>query len=339
MPSSEILVHISRGPLIECMHRGSIAVALADGTLTHAAGNAETVTFARSSAKPIQAIPVIESGAASAFGFTEQEIALICASHNGEPRHIETVRSMLGKIGLSDQALLCGPHEPYHKPSADRMKERGEPFSCLHNNCSGKHAGMLALALRLHAPIDSYLQLNHPVQQRMVETICQMSGLSRDRLYIGVDGCGVPVFGMPLTYLAGMYARFGAYAAKGKDAAAGQRGQACRLILDAISRHPFFLAGSDRFDTRLIEATQGRIIGKMGAEGVFALTVPSLGLGLAVKIEDGAQRALYPVVTEALLQLGLLTSAEAELLEPFRRPEIRNWQGTVVGNITPVFHF
>lgn len=348
MSSSEVLVHIIRGPLVESRHRGAIAVADAGGALLRAVGDAEAATFARSAAKPIQAIPVIESGAADAFGFTPEEIALVCASHNGEERHIEAVRSMLGKIGLGDSALLCGPHAPYHQASADRLKARGEPFSCLHNNCSGKHAGMLALAQRLHAPLETYLHLDHPVQQRMVEIVSDMSGLPRERLSFGTDGCGVPVFGMPLMHLAAMYARLGAFGQAARSRghvggngvrAAGRHGQACRRILDAVAQHPYFLAGSGRFDTRLIEVTNGRIIGKMGAEGVFALTVPSEGIGLAVKIEDGAQRALYPVVAEALSQLGLLQAAEAEALEPFRHPEIRNWQGTVVGRIIPVFRF
>lgn len=337
MSLPEVLVECSRGPLVESMHRGSIAVVNAAGKVLHAVGRPETVTFARSSAKPIQAIPVIESGAADVYDFTEEQIALLCASHNGEERHVHAVQAMLEQIGLNEACLLCGAHEPYHKASADYLKEHGVACTCLHNNCSGKHTGMLALCRRLEAPLETYLELEHPVQQKMVETISQMSGLAREELHFGIDGCGVPVFGMPLSRLAVMYARFGGYAQEALRSSAGLREKACRRIIDAIGRQPFFLAGSGRFDTRLIEATQGRIIGKMGAEGVFALTVPSEGIGLALKIEDGAQRALYPVVVEALTQLGLLNESEAAALEPFRNPEIRNWQGTLVGKVTPVF--
>lgn len=334
MTSSATLLHMTRGPLVESLHRGHLAVTDSRGRVLYSAGDPEQVIFARSSMKPIQAIPVIESGAADAFGFTPSEIALMCASHNGEAEHIATVSSMLARLGLSGDSLQCGPHEPYHKPSADRMKKAGEAFTSLHNNCSGKHAGMLALANHWDADRTGYLDPEHPVQQAMLRTVSEMCGTDQGSILLGVDGCGVPVFGLPLNRLAAGFATLAEQASE--EQPRDSRSAACRRIWEALSLHPFQLAGSGRFDTKLIEATRGRIIGKMGAEGVFALADRSRGLGLALKIEDGAQRALYPVITEALVLLQWVSTEEAETLSEFHKPEIRNWKGTVVGRMEPV---
>ncbi|TMV46072.1 asparaginase [Paenibacillus mesophilus] len=330
--SSELLVRIERGPLTESVHHGHIAVVEAKGSLLAYAGDAGYLTFARSAAKPLQAVPVIEAGADRRFGLTGEQIALMCASHNGESEHVRTVADMLGKLGLAPDALLCGSHYPFHEPAADRMKRAGEEPTRLHNNCSGKHAGMLALARIMNAPTGGYVSPDHPVQQAMLRAIADLAGVSPGRIRLGTDGCGVPVFGLPLDRLAYAFATLGAPARLDEPRAA-----ACRTILDAVRNHPHYMAGTDRFDTRLIEATGGRIIGKMGAEGVFALTAPGEGAALAVKIADGAQRALYPAVVEALIQLGWLKPDERAALAPFHRPPVRNWSKDEVGAVVPDF--
>jgi L-asparaginase II len=333
MQDAEVLLHVTRGAMIECAHRGHIAVADRSGRVFYSAGNPEKMIYARSSMKPIQALPIIESGASDAFGFTEEEIALLCASHNGEEAHTAAAASMLQKMRLSGTCLLCGPHAPYDPLAASRLSKKGIAPTALHNNCSGKHAGMLALALQLESPIDDYMDPGHPVQRRMRRMVSQMSGVSEDELVLGTDGCGVPVFGLPLHRLAAAYAELGAVSLLQNTPTAA----AAHRILAALRAHPFQLAGSGRYDTRLIEVTGGRIIGKMGAEGVFALTLPHKGLGLALKIEDGAQRAIYPAVTEALVQLGWLDVKEAEALSGFHKPLLKNWKGTPVGEIRPAF--
>ncbi|MDF2924518.1 MAG: asparaginase [Paenibacillaceae bacterium] len=334
MSSSDLLLKVTRGPLAESLHRGHIAVADPSGRIFYSSGDPEAFVFARSSMKPVQALQVMEAGAADIYGFTTEEIAILCASHNGEVRHTATVASMLNKLRLPQQCLLCGPHIPFDPSAAAKLAEAGHKPSELHNNCSGKHAGMLALALVLKADTKDYMNPDHPVQQCMLDTVSQMAGFPRDQIILGTDGCGVPVFGLPLNRLAAAYARLGALSA---DNSPSSRSVAARRIVEALRAHPFQLAGTGRYDTRLIEATRGRIIGKMGAEGVFALMVPSLSMGLALKIEDGSQRAIYPAVTEALLQLGWLTASEGELLKEFHKPQVRNWKGTHVGAIEPVF--
>ncbi|MCI3921512.1 asparaginase [Paenibacillus sp. TRM 82003] len=334
MMKSVDMVHISRGPIVECVHRGHLAVVRADGRLAHALGDPDYVTFARSSAKLLQAVPVVASGAADRFGLTEPELALLCASHSGEETHVEAVYRILEKIGAAEADLQCGAHAPYHKPSAAAIRSSGASPTAVHNNCSGKHSGMLALAKQLGAPIDGYKRPEHPVQREMLRTFAAFAGVAPESVALGTDGCGVPVYGLRLSSLAAAYARFGS--PRGLD---GANAAAAERLRDAIAAHPEMLAGSDRFDTALIRATNGRLIGKMGAEGVFAVAYPSEGLGLAVKIEDGAQRALYPAVAEALRQLAWIDEAESAVLDAYRIPAVRNWSGDVVGETIPVLRF
>lgn len=329
---SETIVHVIRGSLIESIHRGHIAVVDHHGHLLYRVGNPDIVTFARSAAKLLQAIPVVESGAANFFRFTDEETTVICASHNGEPAHLKAVQSILAKTGLGPEYLQCGAHPPFDFASAGALIERREEPSSLHNNCSGKHSGMLALAKYMGAPTERYLSIDHPVQKRMLSAVSEMAGFPEERIELGTDGCGVPVFGLPLSRLAFAFARLGK-----NEGLPERRSKACTQILHSIQRKPFYLAGTNRFDTRLIEVTGGSVIGKMGAEGVFALTVPEQGWGIAVKVEDGAKRALYPAVTETLRQLHLLNDEETAALQPFHTPAHSNWQGQTVGRIEPAF--
>jgi L-asparaginase II len=330
MNKGHILVEVSRGPLIESRHTGHMAVVDVNMKLIASAGDSAYYTFARSTAKLLQAIPLLEAGGAERLHLDDKQIVLLCASHNGEDEHASLVNQTLLQLGLDESALCCGVHEPLHQPTADRLKRAGISVSPLRNNCSGKHTGMLALAQLLQVSTEAYPGIEHPVQQHMLQIIAEMSGVPQEQIELGTDGCGVPVFALPLEALAYAYAQLGQPAGL-----AASRAQACRQIINAITREPHYIAGSDRFDTRLIQATKGRIIGKMGAEGLFALTVPEQGLGVALKIEDGAQRALYPAIMEVLIQLKMLKQHEIEELSEFHRPSITNCHQHKVGMINP----
>jgi L-asparaginase II len=330
--NAEIIVHVLRGSLIESLHRGHIAVVNLAGKTIHHLGNPEYMTYARSSAKLLQAIPVIESGAADAFDLSDREIAVLCASHSGESGHVECVARILNKLNLDASALLCGAHLPFDKAAAEALIQNGQSPSSLHNNCSGKHAGMLALAKHLNSPLHNYIAAEHPVQKRMLQTISEMSGLMANEIELGVDGCGVPVFGMPINRLAHAFARLG-----DPESLAPKRAEACRRIIRSVATHPFYVAGTERFDSELIKATKGRLIGKMGAEGIFAITSRTDKLGIVIKVEDGNTRALYPAAVETLRQMDMLGRAELEQLHSFHRPIVKNWQGDLVGITQPAF--
>ena len=332
MKPSETIVRIFRGSITESIHRVHLAVVNALGTLLHQAGDPQLLTFARSTAKLIQALPVIESGAADHFGLTDAEIALCCASHNGEAEHVSTAR-----VSWASSVTIMSTCSAVHmiltmQPTANAMRSEESSPSTLHNNCSGKHSGMLALSAHLGASPDTYMSIQHPVQQLMLDAVCAMTGVQKPQMHLGIDGCGVPVFGMTIDQLALAFARLGR-----PDELPQARANACQRIVAAVRKYPQFLAGSDRFDTRLIEVTGGRIIGKMGAEGIFAITIPEQGLGFVLKIEDGNVRALYPAVVEALKQLSLLSESEISELSSYHTPTIHNWQGTEVGIIRPEF--
>lgn len=340
IPQPEPLVEVRRGSITESRHRGHIVAVDGDGQIVARLGAPETLTYLRSSAKPHQAVPLVASGAADRFGFTPQEIALACGSHSGEPVHEETAASMLRKIGLDETALKCGRHEPFSKQVAVRLRERGERPRVLQNNCSGKHAGMLALALHLDAPTDTYDQPDNPVQLTIARTVEQFSGVPLEDIAVGVDGCGVPVFGVTVRAMALMYARLVASPEDFDDATR----DACRRIVAAMTAHPEMVGGPlERFDTLMMQATQGRVISKIGAEGVYTAGVLPCehwprGLGLAFKIEDGEDRRARPtVVIECMRQLGLLPERVPEALAPYAEIPVKNNRGETVGVVRPSF--
>jgi L-asparaginase II len=332
MKSAETMINVTRGSLIECIHRGHIAVVNGNGHLLHSLGDPSYVTFARSTAKLIQTIAVVESGATGKFQLTPEEITLLCASHNGEQEHVNTAAHILRKIGLTEDSLQCGPHYPFHAHTTEHMKLQGIAPSSLHNNCSGKHSGMLALATQLTATTEDYMSIHHPVQQRMLRVMSEMSDVPVNNILIGTDGCGVPVYGVPIDKLALAYARLGS-----PEGLTPERTNACQTIVQSITASPQYLAGTGRFDTQLIQVTQGRVIGKLGAEGVFAMTIPDQDIGIIIKIEDGSKRALYPTAMEVLKQLQILSDEEFNQLQPFHQPVLKNWAGTVIGSIEPQF--
>ncbi len=340
IPQPESLVEVTRGSLVESRHRGHIVVVTPDGNIITYLGNPKTITFLRSSAKPHQALPLIISGAADHFAFTQTEIALACASHSGEPIHTEIVTSMLEKIDLSPGALKCGTHEPFSPEATQRLRKTGEAPNVLQNNCSGKHAAMLALARHLGAPIETYDSPDHPVQLAIKEIICEFSGVPMDKIVTAVDGCGVPVFGIPVNTMASMYAKLVEPPPEFDKATR----DACERVVLAMTVNPELIGGSkDRLDTEIMRAGNGELVSKVGAEGVYTLGVlPNAerprALGLAIKIEDGDDHRARPtVVIECLRQLGIIRNESLKALCRYATFDIRNHNGESVGTVQPAF--
>lgn len=340
IPPPAPLVEVWRGAITESRHRGHIAAVDPDGKLLAQIGSPETLTFLRSSCKPHQALPLVASGAADRFGFTEKEIAVACGSHSGEPIHTETVRSMLDKIGLDQSALKCGTHEPFSPEVARQLRESATEPNVLQNNCSGKHAGMLALARHLNAPAESYDQPDNPVQLLIGRTVAQFSGINLEDMSVGVDGCGVPVFGITVRAMAQMYARLVAPPSSFDE----ETREACRRVVGAMISHPEMVGGTtERLDTEMIKAARGRLISKVGAEGVYTVGILPCkdwprGMGLALKIEDGEDRRARPtVVIEALRQLGVLKDESLEAVAAYAFFPVTNRRGDIVGEVRASF--
>ncbi|MEX0855998.1 MAG: asparaginase [Gemmatimonadota bacterium] len=314
-------VLLRRGSVIESRHRIHLAVVDATGRREAFAGDPEFVTFLRSAAKPMQAIPLVEDGVVDGFGISTEELALCCGSHGGEPAHLQGVRNLLARCDLDEAALACGALRPMSDSAAHALLASGGSATAIHNNCSGKHAGMLALARHRGWSIEGYTRPEHPVQRRMRREVARWTDLDEDRLHTGVDGCGVVCFGMTIEEMARGYARLGSAA---RDGASGPR-----AVVDAMVAHPFMVAGTGRLCTRLMEATSGRIFAKVGAEGVYCAGVREGGLGIAVKAEDGARRAAEVAVLRALELLGLLSPSVREALADDLRVPIRNARGEI----------
>jgi len=329
----ELLAVAKRGGHQESWHYGSIAVTDRSGKLLYAVGNPAQQVFARSSLKPFQAVPVITTGAAGRFGFGTRELAVICASHNGEPVHTELVADMLKRLKLDADDLRCGAHPPYNKDVFHNLLRAGKEPGQLHNNCSGKHAGMLALSLQIGADPDTYYKPDHPVQQLIRSTMLSLAELKEGDIGTGIDGCGVPTYAMPLQRMAMLFARLGDPSGCRDD---GHR-DALERVLEAMRAYPELVEGDGEFDTELCRATGGAVVGKIGAEGIYGLTLPKLGLGVAVEIDDGNARAAYPTVMEVLKQLQVLDGETYARLGKFHLPEMRNHRGETIGTIETVF--
>ena len=341
VPIAEPLVEVRRGGITESRHRGHVVAIEPDGTIVAYLGSPQTLTFLRSSAKPFQALPLLVSGAADHFGFTDREVALACASHNGEPIHTELAASMLRKIGLGPEALKCGVHEPYSVEAAQALRERGEAPSALHNNCSGKHAGMLAVAVYSGWPIETYHKPENPVQKAIAKTVAQFSGVPLEDLAVGTDGCAVPVFGISVRAMALAYARLISPPHTFDEPTRNE----CSRIVRVMSTHPELIGGTaDRIDTDIMRAAPGRLISKVGAEGIYTAGINPCeewpkGLGLAFKIEDGdGVRARPTVVVEVLRQLGVLRDESLEAVARYAFFPVRDRPGDIVGEVRAEFH-
>ncbi|MEP7074403.1 MAG: asparaginase [Acidobacteriota bacterium] len=331
MPS-EILANVIRGETVESIHRGHFIVVDGEGNTIASAGDPDTVTFYRSSCKFFQAIPLITSGAADAFGFDEEEIALACASHSGQKRHVEVAASMLAKIGLDETALHCGTHMPFYRPEAEKLIREGKSPSTLQNNCSGKHSAMLAVAHKIGADVETYERLENPVQQQILEIISKFTEIPKDEIAVASDGCCVPNFAVSVRSMARSLVNLISRA----DSFGQDISDAAKRLVQASLNHPELIGGTDRLDTQIMQAAPGKILSKVGADGVWLGGVLPCdqwksGLGIAVKIEDGDDNRGRPVVVvEILRQLGVLPADALPQISPMPN---KNRRGDIVGSI------
>ncbi len=325
--SNPVLVKVTRGNRVESTHRGAYAVLSSEGTVIDGAGDFDAAVFPRSAIKPLQAIPLVESGAADRFGFLDEELALACASHNGEAAHLRVLRSMLAKAGLAEDQLECGAHWPHDKAALRELMLGAVEPRPAHNNCSGKHAGMLALALALGTEPTGYIEPRHAVQRIIAGTLADLCAVDIAAAPCAIDGCSVPTWAIPLRNLALAFQRFASGATLSEV-----RRQAARRIVAAIRHHPFMVAGSDRFCTELMTAVPRALV-KTGAEGVFCGAVPHAGIGFALKCDDGASRAAEAAAAALLARLDVWSAEERRSLVSFTEVELRNWRKTTVGKI------
>lgn len=317
-----------RGDVVESFHRVHVAVSDAGGREVAGAGDPERTTYFRSAAKPFQALPLVEDGIGERLGMTSEELAICCASHSAEPEHLRVVRRLLDRLDLEEDDLECGAHPPLRDEVAARLLREGRPFGPLHNNCSGKHAGMLALAVGSGWSVEGYRRPDHPVQERMRSEVAGWTEMPAERIRTGTDGCGVVSFAVPLIRMAAAFARL---ATSPPDRTGPAK------LMEAMTAHPFLVAGTGRFDTVLMDGGEGRFLAKGGAEGVQCVAVLGRGLGVAVKVEDGATRATGPATLRVLEELDVLEAEDVEGLDDFRRPVVRNTRGEKVGHLEPAF--
>lgn len=323
--ANPLLVELIRGGIVESGHRGALAVAKADGEIVASIGDVGAVIFPRSAIKAIQAIPLVESGAADAYGYGAKELALACASHNGERRHVKTARAMLERAGLEPGALACGAHEPMSPAAARALVMSGSEVSALHNNCSGKHAGMLATAKHLGEPIENYHEDDHPVQKRIRGVVGTLCGVDLADAPCGIDGCSVPTWGLAIKDLATGFARF-----VSGDELDDERRAACARLLAACLAEPEYVAGKGQFCSDVMRALGDRAFVKVGAEGVYCGGLPDQGLGIALKIDDGAKRACEVAMAAVLLAY---VPEAMHLIADRADRVLRNWRGLVVGQL------
>jgi L-asparaginase II len=341
-----VLVEATRGGIVESAHRGALAIVDARGSTVHAQGDTARPVFARSAVKVLQALPLVTSGAADAFSLSDQELALACASHNGQARHVATAAAMLAKAGLDESALECGAHWPQHEVAQRELAAGGEldddasassaaPLSALYNNCSGKHAGFLCVGCLMARAqgrdprefVRGYVRADHPVMREVTAALQAATGCELSRAPVGTDGCSIPTFGISLAELALAFARVGT----GVGLSAERAAAAARLRA-AVAKAPFFVAGSGRFDTRVMERLGKRVFCKVGAEGVFCAALPEQGLGVAIKIDDGNNARAAEVVMAAVIEaLVRLDDDERGFMRRLSDLTLRNWNGIEVG--------
>ena len=329
-----LLVEVTRGALVESRHRGRAAIVDAHARVLVCWGDLDRPVYPRSAVKPLQALPLVESGAADAFALTETELALACASHNGEPAHTQTVAAWLARIGCTVDDLACGAHEPVDGGTARAMIRAGEPAMALHNNCSGKHAGFLTTARHKGEPVKGYIDYVHPVQQRLLGVLEQMTGQDLGTAAWARDGCSIPTIAVPLGALALGMARFA-----DPHGVPELRADAIMRIRRAWGGQAYHVAGRGRFDTAVMTATGGRVLVKEGAEAVSCACLPELGLGIALKIEDGNPRAAYVAMAALLRHVGAVEDAAWPAIAEPSRPPVRTRRGVPVGEVRPAAGF
>jgi len=332
-PTNPILVEAMRGDGLESAHRGAIAVVDADGALVASLGDIERPIYPRSAIKVLQALPLAGSGAVERFGITDEELAVTCASHGGEPEHVAAVERLLAKTRLDAQSLECGTHWPYRETVQRQMAAAGMAPSALHNNCSGKHAGFLCLAgwqcggadLRQYAR--GYVAPDHPTMREITAAAEAATGCDLSQAPRGTDGCSIPTFGIPLARLALAFARVGTGHGLSPDHAAG-----AKRLRNAVARHPFMVAGTGRFDTKVMERFGERVFCKVGAEGVYCAALPERGFGVAIKIDDGNTARAAEVAMAAVIEAYVaLDDGDAGFMRSLSDITLKNWNGTAVG--------
>jgi L-asparaginase II len=322
-----VIVEVTRGGIVESRHTGAYAVVDASGKLVAEAGDSARAIFPRSAVKAFQCLPVIESGAAGRFGFNDEELALACASHAGEAPHVRVAASMLTKAGMSEAQYECGAHWPYDVSAQHDLVRHAQQPRAIHNNCSGKHAGMLALARQLGAPAEGYTRIDHAVQRAVARTMSELCDVDIDAQPHGIDGCSVPTWAVPLRSLALGFARFASGATLGEI-----RQAACRRIIEAVRANPFMVSGTNRFCTQVMQAVP-RAFMKTGAEGTFCGAVPHAGLGIALKCDDGASRASESAMAAVMASLPVWTEAERQALKGFAESDLSNCRKIHVGDV------
>jgi L-asparaginase II len=324
-------VVVVRGGIVESQHLLRYAICDARAELLESAGDVDAPTYLRSSAKPLICTVIVESGAADRFGFTEEQLAIIAGSHSGEPHHIAAVHDMLAKIGLTESALRCGPHPPIHEPSAEALVAAGERPRRIHNNCSGKHAGILSLAVHLGADVATYLRPDNAAQQAILRGYAEMLGLAQSEMALGVDGCGIPVVAVPMRASATFFAKF-----VRPERLPKRWQEPSQRVRRAMIDHPGYVAGSGRFDTDLMRAAYPDIACKGGAEGFHASAAAAAGIGMCAKVADGNYRAIPPFVIARLASRNVLDRGAVAALDRHRNPPLRNHAGDIVGEIRAV---
>ncbi|AKA69785.1 asparaginase [Clostridium scatologenes] len=331
---SEILVNVNRGPIVESLHRGDVAVVNSEGKLLYSIGDPYKVTYMRSAAKPIQTLNVILSGAADKFKFTDEEISIMCASHYGEDFHRKTVEGIMKKIGLSVNDLLCGTTLSLNEEYKNQLIWNHVKLNPTNTDCSGKHAGMLAVCIYNGYDIKGYNLEQHVIQKEIKKVVAEMCNIDEKKIVIGTDGCTVPVYGIALYNMALGFAKLA-----NADNLSIPYKNAANRVFKAMNNAPEMVAGTNGFCTELIKNTHGKLIGKFGAEAVYCIGIKGRDIGIAIKIEDGnSNRALYPVVMQCLEDLNVLDQEEKKALNKFKIIKNLNNIGKSVGEIKPIFH-
>ncbi|PHS76668.1 MAG: L-asparaginase II [Rhodospirillaceae bacterium] len=328
MPKANpVLVEVTRANLVESRHRGACVIVQSSGEIVKSWGDVEALVYPRSALKPLQALPFIETGAADHYDVSLQEIALACASHNSEPFHTTRISAWLDRLGLGPDDLECGPGEPLSLNVSKALYKSGEKLTRVHNNCSGKHTGFLATALHMGVPTKGYIKPDHPVQQQINQVLEDMTGASLSTLPCGTDGCGIPVYGLPLTALAKGLAKMMA------DDLPAPRAQATKRVMAAMAACPHCIAGDERFDTRVMTQTKGAVLVKGGAEGVHIAMIPERKLAIALKIDDGTIRASELAMGCILNELGVFDADAQNVLADLIEMPIYTTLGERAGEI------
>ncbi|MCG9880573.1 MAG: asparaginase [Bacteroidia bacterium] len=321
-----IVVQIFRGGVLESFHRGSICVVNSQDEIVFQLGNPQQICYPRSALKLVQALPLVDLGGIEHFGFSDEEIAVMCGSHNAEEKHIQAVESIFRKIGLSTDYLACGAQYPTHKASHENLIKLGEKPKQIHNNCSGKHAGMLALCKLLNFPVEDYLHPNHPIQKLIVEYIAEFYQYPASKMVCALDGCSAPIYSIPVYNQA---IAFKNLVEPSKFSVSKQK--ACKRLIEIVGSNPFMIAGSNRYCTEMMNISAPKVIGKTGAEGVFCMSFVEQKFGVCIKIDDGKMLPQYQVAQGLLEASGLFSKEELAPIHSYAEKEIRNFNKLVCG--------